>query len=293
MEQTGTLHSEQFQGLMRGKASISIRKHKLAVFFIFSLLLSWLVWVPMALHSEGVIIFDIPLLVGSTVGAFGPLISLILLEKITKKEVDVNKIYSSITTKMNAFHWLAAAGFIFPLLTTMGNMIGALTISELSFSVIKPEIESELGLSIALVMPGVFLASLLTSPLLEEPCWRGFALTKLQERYGGILGSLMLGSFWWLWHQPIQIATGISSATLSITGFVLWISQSCILDSFYNSSGRNLLVAMFCHSSMYVNYTFMNFCYSPYVLIVTGLFALILRIVHRPELFEAHTIILC
>jgi membrane protease YdiL (CAAX protease family) len=43
----------------------------------------------------------------------------------------------------------------------------------------------------------------LGGPLGEEPGWRGFALPRLQERYGPILGSLWLGLLGAGWHLPL------------------------------------------------------------------------------------------
>ncbi len=47
-----------------------------------------------------------------------------------------------------------------------------------------------------------FGLTLVTAPIGEEPGWRGFALPRLQTRYGPLLGTLILGSLWVLWHLP-------------------------------------------------------------------------------------------
>jgi len=58
--------------------------------------------------------------------------------------------------------------------------------------------------------PAFFLAylrafismALIGGPLFEEPGWTGFAQPRLQRLYGPLIGGLILGSLWVLWHLP-------------------------------------------------------------------------------------------
>jgi membrane protease YdiL (CAAX protease family) len=45
------------------------------------------------------------------------------------------------------------------------------------------------------------------APIIEELGWRGFALPRLQKRYGALVGTLILGSLWAFWHLPSWFLT--------------------------------------------------------------------------------------
>jgi membrane protease YdiL (CAAX protease family) len=50
-------------------------------------------------------------------------------------------------------------------------------------------------------LPEVLMVFLIVS-LREEIGWMGFALPRLQDRYGPLLASAVLGALWALWHLP-------------------------------------------------------------------------------------------
>ena len=46
------------------------------------------------------------------------------------------------------------------------------------------------------------LVFILGGLLLEEPGWRGFVLPRLERLHGPLVGTLILGVLWALWHLP-------------------------------------------------------------------------------------------
>lgn len=60
------------------------------------------------------------------------------------------------------------------------------------------------AVTMSLLYPVLFLVVLvLDGPLFEEPGWRGFALPRLQERWGPLAGSVILGALWATWHATL------------------------------------------------------------------------------------------
>ena len=218
-------------------------KYKLVFFYLIAFAVSWIFWLMMAgvLHSRSLL--SPFTLLFSTLGAAGPLLALLLLDKLTGAR-HARNIFKSLRIRGVNRGLFALCVAALPLLRIMGNAIHALQ-PDKGFQIIK-EGPADLGMLVIPVMLVHFAAALFTSPLLEEPGWRGFALPRLQARYGRLAGSLVVGMLWWLWHQPMNLAFGIEP---SLYGFISMLSVSFCIDSLYNLSGRNILFAMLVHQS--------------------------------------------
>lgn len=253
-------------------------QNRLLLYFLFVLVISWAIWIPMALNQLNIIVFEIPLLLGSTIGAFGPLLCLIILEKLTKNHISADKILKTIRIRGENRRWLIIAAAMFPLLTIGGIILNFIAGNEGTLQIFAPGLLNDLGWWLIAVIPLVLFAMLLSSPLLEEPGWRGFALGELQTKFGRQLGSLILGSFWWIWHIPIHIATGVE---ISLYFYLLMVSYSFVIDSIFNLSNRNLLSAMLAHSSVFIIYTFFDLGTNNWFIIVAFVCAIILLRVYE------------
>ena len=64
----------------------------------------------------------------------------------------------------------------------------------------------------------LLLYLLVTGPLCEELGWRGFALPRLLKRSNPLMGSLILGAIWGLWHLPSFFLGGMVQAGGSNVG---------------------------------------------------------------------------
>ncbi len=226
-----------------------IIRHQLALFAIMTLIIGWFWWAQMVLQLWPQEYIIIP----SSLGGLSPILTLLILQKLTAHEVDLDGIVKTAKIGYKYLPWLVLAAFTLPLLITVGNVLSFLIGFESDLVLLNPE-PAQLGLALLAIIPITFFPGLITSPFFEEPGWRGFALPKLQHMYGREIGSLLVGSYWWLWHQMSNIAFGLFP---SIAGYVYMLGQSFAIDSMYNLSRRNLLVAMFAHQSLFIAFTYL------------------------------------
>jgi membrane protease YdiL (CAAX protease family) len=99
---------------------------------------------------------------------------------------------------------------------------------------------------------------LVGGPLAEEPAWRGFALPRLEQRFGPLLGTLILGMLWGLWHLPLFLftpgyngaGTGFVGIGLPFVSFVIGeVALSVIFTWLFNNTRGSLLLTMLLHAS--------------------------------------------
>src|SRR6266478_4597921 len=116
------------------------------------------------------------------------------------------------------------------------------------------------ALSMAVLYPVLFLVVMvLDGPLLEEPGWRGFALPRLQTRWGPLLGTVILGIMWAGWHAPQYFTKTFAAANggLSVSGVIVFllavVSFSVLITWAFNNTGGSLLIAILIHTA--INFT--------------------------------------
>jgi len=88
-------------------------------------------------------------------------------------------------------------------------------------------------------------------PVGEEFGWRGYALPKLQNKYGSLIASLIIGTIWGIWHLPDFFAPlGVISALVAALGmgFLIpytlgTIANTVFMTWLYNKSKASALIA--------------------------------------------------
>jgi membrane protease YdiL (CAAX protease family) len=85
-----------------------------------------------------------------------------------------------------------------PVMLTLGALVVPGTLA--SFEPLPP-----LSALTSYLILFIYPALIIGGPLGEEPGWRGFALPRLQRRYGPLVGTLILSPLWAFWHVPIWL----------------------------------------------------------------------------------------
>jgi len=137
--------------------------------------------------------------------------------------------------------------------------VGIPVIAVLSVVVIPGVLGSFQGLgSLApLSLLGVFVYVLfLGGALGEEPGWRGFALPRLQSVHGPLLGTLILGPLWALWHLPLFLTPWNELTAFNVVVFVLATTCLAIMYTWvFNNTKGSVLMAILIHASFNASVT--------------------------------------
>lgn len=219
-------------------------RYNLREFFLLSFLFSWLVW--------SAIIFFVPaenlLLPLIFLGAFGPSLVAIFLMLLRGNKEDQKDFWDRIINfKRISWKWYLIILFIFPFILFVGYSF---------YSLLGGDLPPLSNYTSGITSPGDFLfllgIMLLGGPLAEELGWRGYSLDLLQEKYGKLNASVILGGIWVLWHLPLFFIEGTSQHQKGFgIAFWSWSLQilliSVIFTWVYNNTQRSILGAVLLH----------------------------------------------
>jgi len=222
-----------------------LREHPTAVFFGLTFLLSWLVWVPLALDhyyllpgrlNPGIV------LVGRLLGTFGPAASAILVSRLSGGKPAVRALLGLLKKWRVGWFWYAAAGLVFPSLVFVVAAIYKLLPGAAPLPAQPVSVANLVVTTMILIL----------SVLGEELGWRGYALPQLQQRWPALKTSLVLGTIHTIWHLPFWIVLGELETygpgywllslvwVLALTTYLTWLM---------NNTGNSLLIAVLFHWS--------------------------------------------
>src|SRR6516164_44640 len=220
-----------------------LARHPLVFFFLLSFLFTWgyfwLIWAPLGLPHSLI-----------ALGGFGPAVSAFLVLALTSGKPGVLRLLRSIVHWRVGVQWYLVALIGLPVL----NLLAFLVVPGALADVVAPDSRlpllylSELAISLTL---GI-------APLWEEIGWRGFAQPVIQRLNGPVVGSLILGALWGLWHLPFffgpLVQTGpdatFVSASVALVEFSIGLTGLSVLMTWVlNNCGGSTLLAILLHAA--------------------------------------------
>ena len=216
-----------------------IRKHPLSTFFILAYGFSWSVWIAalvlfppeLPLAQRG------PAQLLAILGTFGPFIAAIVVAWATRTWP---------TLKSRLLRWRIAPQWY---AVALGLPIGGVAIS---YGIYRLLGGPSMNFARALPVSSLLVVSVLTLVAgggNEEPGWRGFALPRLQDRFGPVSGTLILGVLWAGWHLPAFFDPASSQALLPPLAWALSVVvTSLILTWLFNVATESIPVVALYHT---------------------------------------------
>jgi membrane protease YdiL (CAAX protease family) len=166
---------------------------------------------------------------------------------ITEGRAGIRRLLGRIVLWRVGFSWYLFALIGIPAVMALGTIIVPGGVA--SFG--------SLGLGYVLTYLAIFpLIIVLGGPLFEEVGWRGFALPRLQPAYGPLVGTLILGLLWALWHLPQFLIPSWAEASggsgfLAIVKFVFIAVAFAIVTTWvFNNTNGSVLLAVLVHASI-------------------------------------------
>jgi membrane protease YdiL (CAAX protease family) len=220
-----------------------VKRLRLRLFFLLTLVLSWSAWVPAAiaaLQGQQSILAPTGLLGG--LARWTPGLVAALVVALAGGRAAVGDLLRPLRIWRVGLGWYLfvlaypvtiqfvgrgidillgrAAELTSPLIATFGERYAAMVPVVILFA-----------------FPGVFA---------EELGWRGFALPRLQERRNALLSSVVLGIFWGLWHIPLFVYFDDALPDL-IVQVLTFVPAAVMYTWVYNNTRGSLLLVSLLH----------------------------------------------
>jgi len=166
----------------------------LVSYFLIAFGFSWLMFLPGPLMYYGVIsLSDDVVRLLAIAGLLGPILSGFIMTAVTEGRPGIARLLRRMVCWRVGIRWYVFALVGLPVTMVLATFI-RLSASE-SFNIsARPFFLDYLGVFISMALIG--------GPLFEEPGWTGFAQPRLQRLCGPLIGGLILGSLWAVWHLP-------------------------------------------------------------------------------------------
>ncbi|MDA4125096.1 MAG: CPBP family intramembrane metalloprotease [Thaumarchaeota archaeon] len=226
----------------------AMRKHPLFCFFLIAYASSWVALIPGILSVWGFLRFDYT--ISSILSSFaGPPVAAVIMTYITEGKAGVNGLQRRLRQRGAGKPWYLFILPCIPSLLLLGIIVQPGMLA--SFQGLTP--------TLLVTYPAYFFVVFFGVALPEEIGWRGFALPRMQPRYGPLWGTLLLGVLWSFWHLPRFLApdqgggpgTGIATFLTNFSVFFLLLLALAIIFTWvFNYTGGSVFISNLLHASI-------------------------------------------
>lgn len=213
----------------------------LALYFVLAYLGTWVMFVPLILDTtlsrEWFAVFFI-------LSTFtGPTLAAIVVTLRTNGWQGVRELLGRVLRWRVHIVWYLAALFTFLVIWVVGYSI-PFNGAPLAGLALLPQLHAMTFLS--------FMVSVALIPAIgEEIGWRGFALPRLQQRFGPVGGTLILGLLHSLWHLPAFFTPVLGPfSPMGFLAFVITgIAGTFVYTWIFNNARQSILIAILTHAA--------------------------------------------
>ena len=226
-----------------------ISRHPLLAYFVIAFVGSWASLLPIALsrgmNGLGLLPYRLPDIAFYIAGILftfaGPALASLVVTAIISGRAGVGQLLRRCVRWRVGIGWylIAIFGFLLVYLVSYSVFLGV----NLPLALL-----AQLPLLLTVFLPqGVLI--ILTASFAEELGWRGFALPRLQQRYGPVLGTVILGTLHGLWHLPAFFTQILGPFSLpGYAGFLfVAIAATFLYTWIFNHTRGSVLLATLTH----------------------------------------------
>jgi membrane protease YdiL (CAAX protease family) len=206
----------------------------LTLFFLLTYTWTWTLWLalPRFIPDNKAESFGELLII---TGAFGPTVAALITRWLTDRDLKICRVWTG---------WYSlAAGLSFGLGAFFVTTLLATSVAQAKAPMHELHWSSLMHWSTY----GINYSTFLGGPVNEEPGWRGFALPRLQKRYGPVWATLILAPLWAGWHLPLFQMPDWSSAN-PWQFLLILVGIAFLLTAAANISKFNVVVAIVLHA---------------------------------------------
>ncbi len=229
-------------------ASGTRRAIELALFFLLALV-GWLIWVPQARYRLGLAESAVSLTSpANALTVWSPGLAAIVLTMFWSGGRGLRDLLGGLGKWRVNWRWYLVALFLEPVRWCLS--LGIDRILGRSYELGPMPLQAILGPAAVYMIP-VAVVFTIPNAVGEEIGWRGFALPRLRAWRGALVGTLLLGVFWGLWHIPAWIGQGLSLGFGPMAVRVLdLVATAFVFTWIYYGSGRSLFLVVLYHAAI-------------------------------------------